>query len=279
MNPDGSFTYVSAAGFQGVDTFTYTITDPEGEADTATVTVTVSDSVWFIDNSAVGSANTGTQDNPFTSLAAFNAAQGTANGPDVGETIYLRKGTGTYAEADGINLLDGQTLVGGAQNLVVGGDVIEAAHGRPTIVTTGAGNHGVELAQNNTVSGLHVGDTTGAGISDGNGSVGNLTVFDVSITGANQIVDIDQGGTLNVTLGYIQSTVSTGGAIDLNGVSGSFTTTGFASIMGAHAGGGIDITNSSLTFTVAAGGMVQNTVAGHGVRFEGNSGHFAVTGG
>ncbi|MDQ4087830.1 MAG: Ig-like domain-containing protein, partial [Pseudomonadota bacterium] len=67
MNPDGSFSYTSAPGFNGSDSFTYTITDAEGETDTATVTVSVTGGVWFIDNSAVGSANLGTQADPYTS--------------------------------------------------------------------------------------------------------------------------------------------------------------------------------------------------------------------
>ena len=100
-----------------------------------------------------------------------------------GETVYLRAGTGTYAEADGINLLNGQILIGGGQDLIVGGDLVESGTGRPTIATTGAGNHGVELAQNNTVSGFDIGTTTGAGISDGGGSVGNLTISDVGKIG------------------------------------------------------------------------------------------------
>jgi VCBS repeat-containing protein len=278
MNPDGSFTYVSAPGFQGVDSFTYTITDPEGESSTATVTVTVTGSVWFIDNAAAASLNLGTQDNPYTSLAAFNAAQGTANGPQPGETVYLRAGTGTYAEGDGINLLNGQTLIGGGQDLVVNGTTIETAGGRPTIATTGAGNHGVELAQNNTVYGLDIGDTTGAGISDGNGSVGSLTIFDVNISGVGQIIDIDQGGTLNVSLGNIASAASSGGAIDLNGVAGSFTVTGTTVIAGVHSGGGVDITASSLTATFAGGGLVM-TGAATAVNFSGNSGSLVISGG
>ena len=91
--------HVSAVGFEGTDTFTYTLRDTgldgvAGNADdltgTGTVTITVGPSVWFIDNTAPGSANVGTQANPFTSIAAFNAAQGTANGPDAGDIIYLR---------------------------------------------------------------------------------------------------------------------------------------------------------------------------------------------
>jgi len=43
MNPDGTYTYTPATGFNGVDTFTYTICDDDtvAECSTATVTITV----------------------------------------------------------------------------------------------------------------------------------------------------------------------------------------------------------------------------------------------
>ncbi|WP_158298981.1 beta strand repeat-containing protein [Sphingomonas psychrotolerans] len=279
VNPDGSFSYEPAVGFTGSDSFTYTLTDADGETDTATVTVNVGPAqVWFIDNAAIGSSNLGTQADPFTSLAAFNAAQGTPDGPGTGDTIYLREGTGTYAEADGINLLDGQTLVGGGQDLVIGAETIEQGTGRPTIVTTGGTNNGVDLAQNNQVSGLDIGDTTGAGLADSGGSVGSLVISDVAKSGAGQIADIDQGGTLNVTLNSAASTASAGGAIDLAGVGGSFTVTGTTTITGAHSGGGIDITGTSLTATFAGGGTV-STATATAVNFVGNTGALALGGG
>ncbi|NIJ21870.1 VCBS repeat-containing protein [Sphingomonas naasensis] len=279
VNPDGSFSYEAPVGFSGADSFTYTLTDADGATDTATVTVNVAATqVWFIDNAATGSANLGTQADPFTSIAAFNAAQGTPDGPGTGDTVYLREGTGTYSEADGINLLNGQTLVGGGQDLVIGAETIEQGTGRPTIITTGGTNNGIDLAQNNHVSGLDIGDTTGAGIADGGGTVGSLTISDVGKSGAGQIVDIDQGGTLDVTLNDAASTGSSGGAIDLAGVGGSFTVTGATSITGTHGGGGIDITGSSLSASFAGGGTV-STGTTTAVNFVGNSGALALGGG
>ncbi|MDV3457701.1 Ig-like domain-containing protein [Sphingomonas sp. HF-S4] len=278
VNPDGSFSYEPPAGFSGTDSFTYTITDAEGETDTATVTISVGNPVWFIDNAATGSADLGTQADPFTSLASFNAAQGTPEGPGAGDTVYLRQGTGTYAEADGINLLDGQTLVGGGQDLVIGGETYEQGTGRPTIITTSGSNNGVDLAQDNNVSGFDIGDTAGAGLADSNGSVGSLTVSDVGKSGTGQIVDIDQGGTLNVTLNSVTSLGSSGGAIDLAGVGGSFTVTGATTINGLHSGGGIDITGSSISASFTGGGSVA-TAAATAVNFTGNSGALALGGG
>lgn len=59
INADGTFTYISAVGFEGTDTFTYTLRDTgldgtAGNADdltgTGTVSINVGPSVWFIDN-------------------------------------------------------------------------------------------------------------------------------------------------------------------------------------------------------------------------------------
>jgi uncharacterized repeat protein (TIGR01451 family) len=190
LNPVGTFTYISAVGFEGTDTFTYTLRDTgldgvagnaddlSGPGSTGTVSITVGPSVWFIDNTAAPGGN-GTQASPFNSIAAFNAAQGTATGPDAGDFIYLRVGTGTYSEANGINLANGQTLIGQGQNLVVNGVTIEtgSAGQTPTINVTGA-DEGVLLAQNNTLQGFNISTTNAAadGIEDGGGTVGTLNI-------------------------------------------------------------------------------------------------------
>lgn len=252
-----------------VQTYTVQVSDGHGGTDSQNVTVTITgagagvgpQSVWYIDNSAVGSTNVGTEANPFTSIAAFNAAQGTLGGPQAGNTVYLLAGTGTgvYAESDGINLLNGQILLGVANELDV----------RPTIEAT-AGD-GINVALGNTVSGLDIGNTSGADIADSGGSVGNLTIFDVGSSGTGQIVDIDQGGTLNVTLNSATSTFSSGGAIDLNAVGGTFTVTGATTITNAS-GGGVDVT-AGVNLTVAfEGGLSASTGATTAVNFSGNMG-------
>ncbi|HEX8513225.1 MAG TPA: Ig-like domain-containing protein [Allosphingosinicella sp.] len=271
---DGSYTYTPNAAAQALnagdsveDVFTYTASDGT-DSDSATLTVTVNgadegpQTVWYIDNSAVGSTNVGTQANPFTSIAAFNAAQGGVDGPQEGATVYLLQGTGTYAEADGINLLDDQILIG---------------VGQPTIAPA-AGN-GIDLGDNNNVSGVDIAVGAGhVGIEDDGSGVGNLTVTDVAISGAGQIVDLDTGGTLDVTLNSAASTGSSGGAIDLAGVGGSFTVTGATTIAGAHSGGGIDITGSSVAASFAGGGTVV-TGAATAVNYAGNSGSLHIGGG
>jgi len=258
-----------------IQTYTVTIDDGHGGTATQDVTITITgagvgtgpQTVWYIDNSATGSTNVGTEANPFTSIAAFNAAQGTLGGPQVNHTVYLLAGTGTgvYAEADGINLLNGQILVGVATDTV-----------RPTIEATSG--DGINVAQGNNISGLDIGDTSGADIADSGGTVGTLTISDVGSSGTGQIVDIDQGGTLNVTLNGAESLGSSGGAIDLAGVGGSFTVTGATNIAGVHSGGGIDITGSSANVSLNGGGTV-STGTTTAVNYVGNSGSLSLDGG
>jgi len=283
MNPDGSFSYTSAPGYSGSDSFTYTITDSHGATDTATVTVGVSGHVWFIDNSAGGSANLGTEADPYTSIASFNAAQGSATGPQPGDTIYLRGGTGTYTEADGIHLSDNQVLVGGGEDLIVGGNTIEHAGTRPTIVVTGtepsgAGHDAVDVAHNNTVSGFDIGSVTGAGISDSNSDVGTLHVSDVGKSGSGQVVDIDQGGEVHITFTSAQSTGSSGGAIDLEGITGDFTVSGATSITGTQSGGGVHVSSALVTVALNGGGTLSTGTA-DAIDFIGNAGSLTLAGG
>jgi VCBS repeat-containing protein len=264
-----------AEGEIRIQTYTIQVSDGNGGTDSQNVTITITgagvgvgpQSVWYIDNSAVGSTNVGTADNPFTSIAAFNAAQGSLGGPQAGHTVHLLAGTGTgvYAEADGINLLDGQILVGDATGSV-----------RPTIVAT-AGD-GIDVAENNTITGIDIGSTSGAGIDDDGGTVGTLNVTDVGIGGARtgQIVDIDHGGTLNVTLNEAASTASSGGAIDLNAVGGTFTVTGATTISGAT-GGGVDVTSGINLAVDFQGGLSASTGASTAVNFQGNMGSSILT--
>ncbi|MBR0869709.1 cadherin repeat domain-containing protein [Bradyrhizobium tropiciagri] len=198
--------------------------------DTDTINVGVIPQVWFInqDQSAVdATAVRGSQANPFSTVAEFNAS----SGPGVNDYIYVK--AGTYS-GDGINLKDGQTLLGDDQALSfanpLGGApiVIEDASGaRPTINVTTAGDQGIDLAQNNTIHGINITTASGtSGLDDGNNSVGNLTVDQMSISGAGTAVDIDQGGALNVSLGTVSSS---GGAfgVQLGGaLTGSFSATG-----------------------------------------------------
>ena len=289
---DGSFSYTSALGFSNADdSFTYTIRDDgiDGIAntaddltDTATLTLDVGPAVWFIDNSSAGTGE-GTQANPYTSIANFNAANnGVDDHPAAGDYIYLRQGTGSYNENDGVNLLNNQTLLGGGVNLVVnhptvGNVLVENATGAPTIATSGG--NGVDLAQNNTLGGFSIGNTgTGIGIADNGGTVGTLTVSNVAVSGSGQIISVDNGGTLAVALTGAASTSSTNGAIDLANVGGSFSVSGATSISGTHSGGGILIQTSSLAANFQ-GATTVNTGSFGAINYVDNTGSLSFTGG
>jgi VCBS repeat-containing protein len=248
-------------------TQTYTITVSDGNGGTATQEVTVTltgaadENVWHIDNSAVFSTNEGTEANPFTSIAAFNAAQGTAGGPGQGETVYLRAGTGTYAEADGINLLDGQVLVG-----------VPSILGRPKIAPTGG--DGVNVGQGNSVSGIDIASGAGAGIADSGGSVGALSVSDVAITTTSGIaVNIDGGGA-NVTIAG--STLAAGSNYAILGANvAGFTLTDSIVSSASSASGTIVFTN--LTGTASFLGNSLKGSGGDTLGIANSAGSLSVT--
>ncbi|RYG09800.1 MAG: hypothetical protein EON96_17730, partial [Caulobacteraceae bacterium] len=89
-------------------TYTVQVDDGHGGTTTQDVTVTITgaaDNVppdgtnWYIDNSAVGSLNNGSPTDPFTSIAAFNAAQGTPGGPGTSDNVFLLASRGPTAGA------------------------------------------------------------------------------------------------------------------------------------------------------------------------------------
>ncbi|HEX2255175.1 MAG TPA: Ig-like domain-containing protein, partial [Afifellaceae bacterium] len=282
LNEDGTFTYTSATGFEGTDSFEYTLVDQGGLTSTGTVEVEVGPNVWFIDDSAAPGGD-GSQANPFNSIAAFNAVNdGIGNNPGENDIIYLRFGDdGVYTETDGINLLNGQKLIGQGEDLVVtptgGGPdfTLDLDNTQvPTIVVTGAGGQAIQLAQNNTIQGLNVGmnHANAIGIEDGGGTVGTLNISNVSFSSTlnlGQAIDIDQGGILNnVSFGSLFSSGSANQGVDLQGLSGSFTVSGgsISSAAGTAfnvATGSVNVTYSG-TIANSAGKMisVQDTTGG-----------------
>ncbi|MBG9388418.1 hypothetical protein [Caenimonas aquaedulcis] len=230
-----SMSYKSADGFTGPDTLSVSASDFAASS-TKSFQVGVVPQVFFIDNAdtTADTGNSGTAADPFNTVASFNALA--ADG--AGDYIYLQYGSaGIYSEADGFNLLANQHLVGQGQSLQftnpVTGQAVTFVSGSvattPTLSLTGAGNHGVDLAIGNTVTGLNIDTTLGSqtGISDGNGTVGTLTVSDVDVTGMGMAVDIDQGGALDVVIDKLTSTGSTQQGLQLAGtaLTGSFAVT------------------------------------------------------
>ena len=264
----GSVVYTAADGATSSSTTTLTIaTNDHGHTgtggpitDTDIIQVGVTPQVWFIngDQSTLdANAPRGSQTNPFSDVTEFNAS----SGPGVNDYIYVKAGTYT---GPGINLKDGQTLLGDDQALSLadpfGGPaiVIETAAGtRPTIHVTTAGDQGIDLGANNTVAGIDIQTDLGTtGLDDGQGgggnAVGTLNVSHMAISGAGQAVDIDQGGALNVTL---DSITSTGGAegVQLAGTASS----GAGLLSGSFSGG-----SGAISGSTTAGFLVGNGAGG-----------------
>jgi hypothetical protein len=236
----GNLQIVPETGYQGNGAgFDYFITDAQGLASVTAghVTITVSGMIWYVDSAASAAGADGSYLHAFQSLANLNDdGTGTAGtfGPNdsikgdddvdgANDTIFIyNRGT---AYTGGITLEAGQKLYGDGHELTVNGQAIGVA-GQTNNSTinygaVGTTTYGVTLATDNTISGLTLNGTanTAVGIQDGNGSVttaaGTLNVDTVTISGAGQAVDIDQGGNLNVVL---TSLSTTGTAAGLQGV-------------------------------------------------------------
>jgi hypothetical protein len=239
INADGSFSYLSAAGFTGADQFTYTVTDGVDSA-TATVTMTSAYRVWYVDNAAAGPGD-GRDASPFNTLTGAEAAS------TAGETVFVRTGVAPYD--GGFMLKTGQSLTGqGVPSSVTASlngttVVLLAAGSAPTI--TKASGATIQLATNNVVQGVDVTSAAGAGIA-GSG-FGTLTVGSVSVSATGgPALDLSSGDVVGA-FDALSSAGSTGAGIRLVGVGGSFSAAG-GSITGS-AGAGLDVTGGAGTFS------------------------------
>jgi hypothetical protein len=287
VNANGSFNYSPAAGLSGSSSFNYHIANGFGISGPCTVTVTPSQvsgaSAWFIDQSAGGSSNIGTFDNPFTSIASFNTQNvGGANQPASNNVIYLDP-NGAYNESDGINLLDSQKLIGGsvAFNTVyptsapfisnVYSAFAAAAEGPRSAIAATAGD-GIDLAQYNTVNGIDIGNTpTGFGL-DG-AVVGTPIISNVDITGTGGALRISTSGNLgSVALGTVSSSSSNAENITLTGTSGalSFASGGTGLSGSAATASAIRVNGGSVGFTYP--GAISKSNVGRLVLVESNTG-------
>jgi Bacterial Ig-like domain (group 3)/Bacterial Ig domain/Calx-beta domain len=281
---DGSFTYEPPPGFTGADSFTYEVTDGT-KIDTATVNITISGMVWFISNNA-GGLNRGTFSHPFTSIGSFNAANaasGNAPDPKNGDIISLRTGTGTYTEADGVNLRAQQRLIGngiqfntvftasadsiGAYNTFAG-----AAGVAPDIITTNG--NGVDLSTDNHVRGLDIGNTPGFFKINGS-AVGSPTINTINLTGTGGALNVSTSGAFggNVTFATLESTSSPAANVNLVGVTGTLGITGVGAGLSNSAAGSaaVNVSGGSVAFTY--GGNVSKANAGALISISG--GHSA----
>jgi uncharacterized repeat protein (TIGR01451 family) len=247
---NGSFTYTPPAGETGNEQWQYTVTDGDGldGNEVGMVSFTINNFVWFVDNS-VGGPGSGTQADPFNDFSQLDGG-GDVDAP--GDTIFVFEGTGTTAGLtvnNGLPLEDNQMLIGEGAGLASAGI---SAGNRPT---TG----GISLAQGNTIRGLDINSTSGAGLSGLN--FGTATISEVAITADGDAgIDLD-GGTGTFTFDSLSSSNSSGKGINLDGVGGTLSVTGSTTITNP-ANDGIDINGATGTATFDFGNTTINDSAG-----------------
>jgi uncharacterized repeat protein (TIGR01451 family) len=251
ISSNGAFTYNPPVGFEGIDTFTYTVSDG-GQTNTALVTITVSGMIWFIDNNSSCSLScNGRLSNPFTSLAAFNTANGLSGGldPDNNDNIFVYESGTQYSGA--VSLRTGQKLIGQdatASLAAIAGISVPLFSNPLPIMNSGNAtltNLGstVTLNTNVTVRGLTINSTTNTGMNDPAGAITGVSVSEVAVAS------------------------TTGTAVNLSNAGGAFS---FISIASNGAVNGILLASTTGSFTVTgtggpgSGGTIQNST-GDGV--------------
>ncbi len=284
---DGSFTYNPPVGFSGSDTFTYTLSNGTGLTDTGVVTINVTGVIWFINNNAAActtiAAGCGRLTNPFSTLAAFNTANvGGGSNPDDNDNIFIYESATNYTGP--VTLRSGQKLIG--QDATQTLDTITGLtppsysaafpamnSGNATKTTITSAANGINLGAGNTIRGLTVSNTTGAGINGA--SIANATIgADVAVTGASGAAfDLSGSATGTISFGATVTNTSgraisiqnrTGGTIDLTGAISDNGGTGV--LVNSNTGatitfsGGLALsTGANAAFTASGGGTVNAT--------------------
>jgi hypothetical protein len=170
---DGSFSYLSPAGFTGTDSFSYTVAKGPLTA-TGVVTMRVPELVWYVDNSAPAPGD-GRDASPFTALASAQLAAADS------QDIIVMYGDGTSSGYDaGYTFKPGQSLYGQGipsdETVELNGrDVVVVKAGSTPTVTRTTPGPTLQLAYNSEVTGLNVASTAGPGIqAAGPGSLGTF---------------------------------------------------------------------------------------------------------
>ncbi len=264
VSADGGFVYRAAAGYVGEDSFQYVATDGSLTSAPATVTVTSSARVWFVNNTAAAPGD-GRDGSPFTTLKGAEAAS------SAGEAIYVFAGNGaTVGYDEGIVLKNGQALNGQGvatdYTVTLNGQVVTLlpAGAAPQLTRDDAGAT-VAIGTANTLRGVHVASTAGAGIQ-GSG-FGTLSVEAVSVAAVGGAALDLENGHASASFTSLSSTGSTGNGVRLAGVTGSVHADGGA-IVGSAANG---VRVQGGTADVELAGSISVTT-GASVRITGRTG-------
>lgn len=247
---DGSFTYLSAPGASGEDSFQFMVTDG-ARVTTGTMVVNVAASnYWYVRaNAADGD---GRDRHPFGTVGAAVAAASAAGS---GGTILVID-NGSLTLAGPVTLGAGQSLIG--QGIPT--SIVQTVNGQPvTILSAGtqpeltsATGSTVTLGTDNVIKGLAISSTAGAtGISGSAFSTLRLWYSTVqATTGAALVLS---GGALDADSAVtVSSANSPTNGISLTNVTGSLTTTGGA-ISGSE---GTAFVVSGNSVSVSYGGSV-----------------------
>jgi len=196
ISANGQLTYTPPSGQSNVvDTFTYTLVNGAGSS-LATVTVNVGAQGFFVNNQATG-IETGSQQQPFNTLAeAVTAATGVN-----GAAIVVFRGDGTSTGLDTpVTLTGNQTLSG-------------QDPANPPLLTGP-----IFLGTNNALTSLNFQGTVPAVVNGTNAVNGTVTAVNVTTTGDKAVFLGDATGTwvisnsrfANANLGALDATCSTG---------------------------------------------------------------------
>jgi VCBS repeat-containing protein len=288
LNADGTFTYESAAGFTGTDTFPFTVTDNGAPAATTsgTVSITVSETVWYVhdvtgvDNPAA--SDTGRSTNAFEELEDVAAVLtdndyifvfrgNTSTTPHGG--IRINK-TGVKLHGEGVGLTVpgfGALIPAGSQPVIDNAADVPAQEDHGVAVdATLASLSGVEI-RGLRIEGRDNGiEVTATGANNAGVTISNNTVSSDASTGLEGI-DVNANGTGTVTVTASNNSLSgRGNAFDARtGAVGAklqinlSNNTNILSTIGS--GVVIDGTGGTMTVTGFSGNSVHSNTAGNGI--------------
>ncbi|MBX7223486.1 MAG: hypothetical protein K1Y36_26470, partial [Blastocatellia bacterium] len=267
LQSSGAFTYLSAAGFEGTDTFFYTFGNAAGGS-VGTVTVTVAGMIWFIDNNA-GTNGNGRLNAPFNNLPAFQAVNnGTGNNPAANDNIFLYRQTATNY-AGPLTLLNNQRLIGQgalASLATITGisvppfsNALPATGGTNPVISHTATN--LTLGNGNTVRGVTLTSGAAGAVNLSGNGFGTVLVDDVTLNGTGPALNLTTGtlsGATAATANFqsLSSSGSSATVVSLTTVNGTLTVGG-GSITGTTAGSCVSVSGGNVGFNSYGGSLTQ----------------------
>ena len=250
VSSSGALTYTPPANQSNlVDTFTYTLSNT-ADSSTATVTVTIGARGFFVKND--GPNGTGTQTNPFNTLAnAVTAATGIN-----GAAIVVFRGDGTTTGLNTAATLTGNQTLSGQDPA------------NPPVLTGP-----ITLTSNNALTSLNFQGTVPAVVNGTNAANGTISSLNVTTSGNKAVFLGNATGTwvvqnsrfANANLGALDATCSTG-TLDWSVLNCTFTNCLVDVVGNLTAGGNAvqTLTVRNSTFTNGRGQSVGSVAASTG---------------